>query len=133
MKTSDMIKGFLTKEDFPEPQLLTIESVTLETIGKEKDEKYVLWVAEHANGIVLGPTTIRQIEQALGSDETDNWTGYKIVAWHDPAVEFGGKAVGGIRFRAPKKGAQVVTPPSKKNARGGKAPAESPPEDDLPF
>lgn len=133
MKTAGYLSKYLKADDFKEPQLLTIESVREEKIGEDKQEKLVLYVAEHEPGIVLGPTTIRQIEKALGSDETDEWLGYKIVAFNDTTVMFGGRQTGGIRFRAPKQGSQVVTPPSKQATRNSKPPAGVDGADDLPF
>ena len=35
----------------------------------------------------------------LGSKETEDWIGKKIEVYHDPAMTFGDKLVGGLRFR----------------------------------
>jgi hypothetical protein len=32
-------------------------------------------------------------------DDSEDWTGQKVVVYFDPDVEFGGEAVGGLRIR----------------------------------
>jgi hypothetical protein len=47
----------------------------------------------------------------FNSEDTDDWTGKKIVLYNDPNVSYAGKIIGGIRVRAPKvKAAAPVKP-----------------------
>ena len=64
--------------------------------------------------MVLNSTNGQIIAQITGSDDTDHWTGHKIVLYNDPNITFAGKLTGGIRARAPKnqpaKAAPAPTP-----------------------
>ena len=77
MKTSQMIQSkYLKKDDFPQPEVLTIKDCTLEEVGKG-DTRWVLWFKEKAKGVVLNVTKIKQLETAYG-DDSDNWNGKKV-------------------------------------------------------
>lgn len=121
-KVSEMIVSkFLRKEDFDEDRILTIRTVKLEDMpGDGGEQKWVLYFREEAKGMALNVTTIRVLEAAYGPD-SDDWTGKRVMVYVDPNVSFGGKIVGGLRLRTPKK-----------------APANPPPveegfNDDVPF
>lgn len=121
----DMIQSkFLRKEDFDEDQVCTIKDCKLENVGKEEDQeqRWVLYFREREKGMVLNITTIRVLEQAYGGD-SDHWTGNKVMVYVDPNVSFGGKIVGGLRLRTPKK--QAVAPKP--------APKDDEFSDDIPF
>lgn len=120
----DMIQSkFLRKEDFDEDQVCTIKDCRLEDVGKENDQeqRWVLYFKERDKGMVLNVTTIRVLEAAYGGD-SDHWTGNKVMVYVDPNVSFGGKVVGGLRLRTPKK--QAVQKPT---------PKEEEFSDDIPF
>lgn len=107
----DMIQSkFLRKEDFEEDQVCTIKDCKLEDVGKEdaQEQRWVLYFRERDKGMVLNVTTIRVLEQAYGGD-TEHWVGNKVMVYVDPNVSFGGKVVGGLRLRTPKK-VQVKAP-----------------------
>ena len=110
----DMIQSkFLRKEDFDEDQVCTIKDCKLENVGRDDqpEERWVLFFRERDKGMVLNVTTIRVLEAAYGGD-TDRWVGNKVMVYVDPNVSFGGKVVGGLRLRAPKKqSVKEPTPP----------------------
>jgi hypothetical protein len=109
----DMIQSkFLRKEDFDEDQVCTIRDCRLENVGKEDDaeQRWVLYFREREKGMVLNVTTIRVLEQAYGGD-SDHWVSNKVMVYVDPNVSFGGKVVGGLRLRTPKKQAVKAPPP----------------------
>ncbi len=121
----DMIQSkFLRKEDFDEDQVMTIRDCKLEEVGKEdaQESRWVLYFREREKGMVLNVTTIRVLEQAYGGD-TDHWVGNKVMVYVDPNVSFGGKVVGGLRLRTPKK--LAAKPPTK--------PVDEEFADDVPF
>lgn len=112
-RVSEMIQSkFLRKEDFDEDRVLTIKGIKLEDMpGDSGDQKWVLYFREEPKGMALNVTTIRVLEQAYG-DDTDHWVGNKVMVYVDPNVSFGGKIVGGLRLRTPKKQAnKAPTPP----------------------
>jgi hypothetical protein len=104
-KTGDMIPSrFLKHIDIGAGQLWTIKKVTQEDIGQGDDAqtKWVLYFDESAKVLTLNGTNIKRLEKVCGSDESDNWTGKKIVVYWDEEVTFKGETTGGIRLRAPK-------------------------------
>lgn len=123
MKTSQMITSkFLKKDDFPQPEVLTIKDCSLEEVGKG-DTRWVLFFKEKAKGVVLNVTKIKQLESAYG-DDTDGWVGKKVKLSHDPTVMMGTQQVGGIKMQLPS-----GSPPVQPRAP---APAEDF-NDDIPF
>jgi hypothetical protein len=111
MKTSQMIQSkFLKKEDFPQPEVLTIKDATLEQVGQgQGDTRWVLWFKEKAKGVVLNVTKIKQLEAAYG-DDSDMWNGRKVKLLHDPTVMMGTQQVGGIKFVFPSNAAPPPKP-----------------------
>lgn len=132
MKISEMKESrFLKKEDCGRGLLVTIGTVCQENVGKEGEEemlRYTLHFQEpNVKPMVLNVTKNTMIAAIAGSDETDNWTGTKIVLYEDPNIMFKGKVVGGIAVRAPRPTAKAAASP---------APKQEPEEiegDDLPF
>lgn len=100
MKVSGYLSKYLKADDLLKPQLMTIERVDEEEVGE--DDKLVVYFTEEQRGVVLRPTTIAQVVEAIGEDDTDNWIGHPIVIYNDPNVMFGKRKTGGIRFRKPK-------------------------------
>jgi hypothetical protein len=126
MKTSQMIQSkYLKKDDFPQPEILTIKDCTLEEVGKG-DTRWVLWFKEKAKGVVLNVTKIKQLEGAYG-DDSDNWNGKKVKLMHDPTVMMGTQQVGGIKFIFPS-GQQAPPPPKAAVVHG-----EGFDDDDIDF
>lgn len=124
MKTSQMIQSkFLKKEDFPQPMIMTIRNVAMEEVGRS-ETRWVMYFNEHAKGIVLNVTKIKQLEATFG-DDTDRWVNRKIQVVNDPTVMMGTQVVGGIKFVMPKQnpGAQPPPPPVVDNEFN----------DDMPF
>lgn len=111
-KVNEMIVSkFLRKEDFDEDRVMTIRGVKLEDMpGDSGDQKWVLYFREESKGMALNVTTIRVLEQAFG-DDTDQWVNNRVMVYVDPNVSFGGKVVGGLRLRTPKKGSKPPPAP----------------------
>jgi len=98
--------NFLTKEDCGHGILVTIERLEQENVAKEgapQELKYCLYFKEHEKPMVMNSTKGQMIAKITGSEETDTWPGHKIVLYHDPNISFGGKLVGGIACRAPRR------------------------------
>lgn len=97
--------NYLSKKDLVRPILATIARVEHENVAMEGEEeklRYVLYFEGLHKGLVLNVTNGALIAQATGSEESDGWIGRQIVLYHDPSVMMRGKAVGGIRVRAPR-------------------------------
>ena len=105
MKAGAMIESkFLKKEDldYENGNLVTVSSLDQQNVGVndgEEDLKWCMHFEEFDKGMVLNSTNIQLATKALGTDETDDWIGKKLVIYVDDNVSFGGKLVGGIRIR----------------------------------
>ena len=110
---------YLKKEDFPEPATLTIKDVSKVNIAKENEQpqyKYAMTFAEVAKPLLLNSTNIKRTAKACGSEDSDDWTGKKIVVFNDTEVEFAGEIIGGLRVR------RVSMPTNKKTEAEHDAP-----------
>jgi hypothetical protein len=77
---------------------VTIESVSLENLGNERqpDYKPVMHFVGKEKALVLNRTNSNRIEEATGSDEMNDWTGWSITLY-GCKVDFQGKRVDAIR------------------------------------
>jgi hypothetical protein len=129
---------FLTRSDTGKGILVTIKDCYQQDVAMEGDPQELKWClsfVEDCKPMVLNTTNAQLIAAALGSEETEQWAGKKIVLFDDPTVMFKGKITGGIRARAMRvtqsahgmlgKPANRPTPPS--------VATEPPEEDDVPF
>jgi hypothetical protein len=128
-KTHEMRESkFLKQGDVTAPVLWTVqgvEKVNVAKDGAEPDYKWALSFEESDKPLVLNATNIQLCERIFASDDTDDWTGKRVVLYVDPNVSYGGKIVGGIRVRAPKK----TAPPAKP----APPPVQELTDDDIPF
>jgi len=129
---------YLRKEDFPEPETLTIAEVREEEVqapGKEPKLKVILYFEERQKGLVLNLANGAVLELITKSDLPDKWVGTRVRVYHDPNVEFGGKKVGGIRIASvrkpvpPRQGESVNRPVFR---AAGKSPAKSVHRQEMP-
>ena len=94
---------YLKKEDVVTPAIVTIVSCAKENMAMENEQpeyKLVVMFKEQAKGLACNITNARVIAALLGSEETNEWTGSKIVLYNDATVMYKGKVTGGIRVRA---------------------------------
>ena len=122
---------FIKKEDVGEAgKNLTIRELKHENVAGEnsaEDMKYVLYFKEAQKGVVLNWTNIQMAAKLCGSEDSDDWVGKQIQLYEDPNISFGGKIVGGIRFR--KATGSSSEPVQSENP----APAEDDFNDSIPF
>ncbi len=111
MKLNELYpSNYLKAEDFDEGQLMivTIDRVEIETLGKKQEEKPVLYFQEQVKPIVMNKTNASIIGNLYGQ-ETDNWTGKRIVLFTMEVDSFG-DVVRAIRVKttAPRTGVAPV-------------------------
>lgn len=99
--------GYLKKEDFPKPALLTIASIEQVQFDNETEVSKILHFEEMQMGMVLNKTN-GMILCSIYGDDTDDMIGQKIVVYSDPSIQFQGRMVGGLRLRAPKQDSKAV-------------------------
>jgi hypothetical protein len=98
--------AYLRKEDFPEPEVVTIVEAREEQVtapGKKPKDKIVLYFRELDKGLVTNMAHGDALFDMTGSDDPEDWTGQRVELYHDPSVAYAGKRVGGIRLRAVRK------------------------------
>jgi hypothetical protein len=104
---------------------VTIDHLKMESVGRDKDEKPVLFFRGKQKGLVVNKTNANKIAAILGSQETDHWIG-KTILLHPTETEFDGEEVACIRVR-----------PYNNNSRQAAAPLPEPEpdiaEDEPPF
>ena len=105
MKAGSMVESkFLKKEDlnYDTGNLVTVSKLDRQNVGMNDGDEEMKWCmhfSEFDKPMVLNSTNIQLATKALGTDETDDWIGKKLVIYVDDNVSFGGKLVGGIRIR----------------------------------
>lgn len=85
-----------------------IDKVEMEDIGGEN--KPILHFKGKERGLVLNKTNANSITFIVGSDETDQWVGKRIVLYPSK-TDFQGKSVACIRVDPPQQGAPPPPPP----------------------
>lgn len=106
MNVNDLKRSrFLTKNDVQPPRVVTIADCKETDVGLENTDpeyRWALYFKELEKPLILNITNGQIIADIVGSEESDDWIGQKIVLYFEPNVSFGGKRTGGIRVRAPK-------------------------------
>ena len=105
MKDIQQIKQsrFLKKSDLVRALTLTINDVREENValrGEPEELRHVLHFEEIDKSLNLKWTNARTIGEIVGSRDMDEWSGHRIVVFHDPDVLYEGRAVGGVRVKA---------------------------------
>lgn len=77
---------------------VTIDKVELVEIGKdrEKETKLLITFVGKSKGLICNKTNSRTIQKVLGTEETDDWVGKRIII-EPREVEFGSEVVWAIR------------------------------------
>ena len=110
MKISQEYSGnFLKAADLPQPRVLTIQSVTKESVG-ENEQKLVARFAGEPQGLVLNKTNAMTIAGWYG-DDTAGWPG-RQVELYATQTNFGGRMVPCIRVRQPAAVEQATSQPA---------------------
>jgi len=121
---------YLKKEDCGTGLLVTIESIEEVNVAKRGEPEQIKYGLNlrGLKPLIMNTVNARAIATILGSEETDDWIGKRIILYHEPNIEWQGKKIGGIRVRAAKKATpQQGQLPDSKDAQ---LPDN---EDDVPF
>jgi len=78
------------------PAPYTITDVSIEEIGRNRDEKVVISFKGEGKSFVCNKTNCNTIAKALGTDEMDDWIG-KTIRLYSTEVQFGDEMVEAIR------------------------------------
>lgn len=99
---------FLGAVDYPRPAVLTIEQVSEELIGKDKDRKGILYFEKVDKPLVLNKTNIANLIDMMGTAESDQWVGKQVEIFTDPTVMYAGVRTPALRLRAPRQHAAAA-------------------------
>ena len=80
---------------------VTIDHVQLEQVGKDKEQRWVVYFVGKEKGLVANKTNSRTIATIANSQDTDDWSGVSIQLFV-AQVDFAGEVVDAIRVRMPK-------------------------------
>ena len=96
-----IVSKYIGHAEVDPPLAVTIRALSLENVarqGAEEEQRWIMWFNELKKGLRLNVTNLRILEAAYGS-QSEAWVGHRIQLYWDPTVQFGGKLVGGVRFR----------------------------------
>jgi hypothetical protein len=100
MKISEAFSGnYLKAADLPQPRVLVVQSITLETIGEDRTTKPVLRFIGEQRGLVLNKSNGMAIGEWYG-DDTQGWIGQPVEVFSTTTF-FSGRQVPCIRVRRP--------------------------------
>ncbi len=100
MKISEMFAGkYLKASDLSTPRVLSMVTVTVETIGEEKSSKPVLRFHGEPRGLVLNKVNSIEIAGWYGDDPAA-WTGQPVELFPTTTF-FNGRQIPCIRVRRP--------------------------------
>lgn len=116
--------------------VVVIDHVSTEEVGKDREEKLVVYFRGKEKGFVLNKTNATKIAALTGSEDTDEWSG-RSIRLYAAEVQFGSDIVEAIRVKpAGTNGKPVTTKPQA-------APPPPPPpqeyhdgeptDDEIPF
>jgi hypothetical protein len=121
---------FLKASDLDDsPVAATIKGIKMAEVGRDKDKKPIVYFEGKEKGLVLNKTNGKTIAKIANSEETDDWTGVKIILY-PTETEFGGEMVDCIRVRAPKPAGSPLRKPAPPPASEDDFHAA---DDDVPF
>jgi hypothetical protein len=90
---------YLKAEDVPKPRTLTIDSVSMEEVGEDSDERPVIRFEGVEQGLVCNRTNGETLKEAFGAD-SDDWCGQEVILFKDK-TSYAGKSVPCLRLRIP--------------------------------
>lgn len=139
MKVSDMFPAKYVKgEHLNKSRLIEIHDVEPTELragpGKPAERVYLLWFEDVSSGspvkisgvaytprrghaLVLRGTLAKQIVELLNADDTNDWSGKRVVIYPENAV-VAGRPLTLIRARAPKQVPERAAPPTHSVAEG---------------
>jgi hypothetical protein len=135
--------NFLKPSDITVDEVVTIKEVRPELVGREREERPVLYLREYSRDIVLNKTNAETIAAVYGDDET-TWTGKRVTLFTEMVRNVSTGQMGpAIRMAAapsvhrPANGGRrtTVSKPNKDASADAQAPAEASEEldDPIPF
>lgn len=121
--------NYVTQRDVDPPKVVTIigsKEANMALDGADPDYQWTLLFKELDKPFVVNSTNGQLIEAIMGSKNSDDWIGKRIVLYVDPTISYRGKVTGGVRCRAPQGGDPNLD-------YVGDNPEPVDPNDDIPY
>lgn len=83
---------------YPHGITLVIDRVAFEQVGKDKDNRAVLYFRGAQKGLIMNKTNWTRIEQSTGQRDTDYWPGWAVTLY-PTTTTYEGKEVDAIRIK----------------------------------
>lgn len=114
--------------------VVTIDRVEFELVGREREEKAVVYFLGKNKGVVLNKTNAKKITEIAGSALTEEWHGVAIVLY-PTETEFGGETVECIRIKPVQKAKmqRMTTPDPPTAPPNGGTDINDITDDEIPF
>lgn len=99
----DTESKYLKQSDVDDEMVVTITKVGKVNMAREGDDPEYKWAIrfeEFGKPMILNATNIKRIVKAMGTNESEEWAGKKVVLYVDHDIEFAGNVVGGLRIKA---------------------------------
>src|SRR4029079_18995688 len=78
--------------------VVTIDRVEFEEVGRNKEQKALIYFVGKQKGVILNKTNARKITEITGSALTEEWHGHAMVIY-PTETEFAGETVECIRIK----------------------------------
>ena len=113
MKLSEAFPSkYLSAPDIGDREIrLVIGRIEIEKIGRDNDEKPVVYFTKAKKGLVLNKTNGKMIAGAYG-EEMDQWEDKEVILF-TMMVQFGDEMVDSIRVKIPKMAAPAKPAPTR--------------------
>lgn len=99
LDAADFLGGrYLVKEQISSPVVATITEVWAERFAYSQKTKLVVSFRELPKPLILNTENTAWLAQHFGTTKTIHWRG-PVTIYVNPHVTYGGKVVGGIRFK----------------------------------
>ena len=95
---SEIGGNYLGQVDVDKPTAVTLEWTKKVDIQGEEQPKRIIKFREFEKPMIMNKTNLRMLAHIHGNTVPDSWKD-PVMLYVDPDIEFGGKIVGGLRFR----------------------------------
>lgn len=109
MKLHDVYPSqWLAASDVEASLTVTVKGLTFAEVGRDKEQKPVLWFEEVEKGLILNKTNWNNMVLITKEDDSDDWVGHQVQLY-STKVQFGGEEVDAVRIRMVKNAAKPST------------------------
>jgi len=98
MRASEFLsENYIAKEHLELGKRYALTVTTIDAVQLDSVRKPAVSFRETTRRLLLHKCNLRRAVEALGEDDMALWSDCRLVIFHDPDVEFGGRRVGGVR------------------------------------